>query len=139
VRSSRASIAALGGGALRLQIRLQDVDVVAGLFEALALDGLDSLQQLATIEDRLRPSERVLGARRWVALGEGDTVGVDAESLEIGAGDVEIDLCAVVADLVEQLRVRWVDLVANLWRLGLRFWVCGAYRKFYSKVFQAIG
>jgi hypothetical protein len=32
-------------GALRLQVGLQDVDVIVGLLEALALDGLDALQQ----------------------------------------------------------------------------------------------
>jgi hypothetical protein len=66
VRSSRASIAALGA-ALRLQISLQDVDVIVGLLEALALDGLDALQQLAGVEDRLGAGERVGGSRRRFA------------------------------------------------------------------------
>jgi hypothetical protein len=57
MRSSRASICGLGC-ALRLQVGLQDVDVIAELFETVALDGLDLLQQFPAVEYRLRGDER---------------------------------------------------------------------------------
>jgi hypothetical protein len=38
------------GGALSLQIRLQDIDVILGLLETLAVDSLDALQPLAAVK-----------------------------------------------------------------------------------------
>ena len=69
-------------GSFRFQIR-QDVHVAVGLREALALHGFDSLQQL---EGRLGAGEPVGVRGRWFALGEGKTVGADAEAHEAGAG-----------------------------------------------------
>ena len=99
--------------ALRLQIRLQDVHIIVGLLEALALDCLDALQQLATIEDRLW---FVGGSSRRLAVDEGESVGADAESLKISTRDVQINFIAPdmdVTDLIQHLRIRWVNLISN--------------------------
>ena len=65
VRPSSTSIAAFGT-ALRLRIRLQDIDVIIGLLETLAVDSLNSLQQVPTIKDRLGAVN--LTRIRWVNL-----------------------------------------------------------------------
>jgi hypothetical protein len=108
------------GCALRLQIGLQDVNIILGLFETVALDGLDALEQLATIEDRLGAGEWIGGLHRRFAFDKGESVGADAESLKIGTRDAQINFIAPamdVTDLVNHLRIRWVDLIPDL---GLR-------------------
>ena len=105
------------GCALRLQIGLQDVNIIVGLSETVALDGLDALEQLATIEDRLGAGEWIGGSHRRFAFDKCEPVGADAESLKIGTGDVQINFIAPdmdMTDLVNHLRIRWVDLVPDL-------------------------
>jgi hypothetical protein len=59
------------GRPLCLQVDLQDVDVIIGLLETVALDGFDALEQLAAaIEDRLGRSERIGGLGWRLTLDE---------------------------------------------------------------------
>jgi hypothetical protein len=81
-------------GALLLQVALENVVVAVGLLEALALNGLDALQQLAAVEGRLGAAELARGSRRRFAFGEGESVGADAESPKIRAGDIQINFIA---------------------------------------------
>ena len=100
---------------------LQDVDIVVELFQVLLLDRGNALKDLIGVKDRLGVCEWVGGSSWRLAFDEGDAISADAESLKVSSGDVQIYLLAAVmdfADLVDHLRARWVNLVADLgdWR-----------------------
>ena len=82
------------GGVLRLQIRLQDVGVTIGLFQAVQLQILDVGENLFTIEDGRGRGKRVGCLDRWLALDKGEPVRANAVALEHGAGDVQINFIA---------------------------------------------
>jgi hypothetical protein len=89
------------GSALGFQICLQDVDVIAELFEAVALNGFDLLQQFPAVEYRLRVGEGVRGSGRGFAFNKGEFVRANTELFEVGARPHQVDLTAVVADVCD--------------------------------------
>jgi hypothetical protein len=98
------------GCVLRLEIALENVDVVIEPLQILLFDRGNAFQHLAGVEYRLRGRERVGGSGRRLAF---DELGAHAEALRIGSADAQVDLVSFAmdfGDFVDHLIVGRIDL-----------------------------
>ena len=112
------------GRVLRLQVDLQDVDVVIESFQVLLLDCGNAVKDLIGVEGGFGGCERVRDSGWRLAFDEGDSFERHAKAHEIGSGNVEVDFFTSVMDLenlVDHHRLVRADFVADLGRgRGLR-------------------
>ena len=104
------------GRVLRLQVGLEDVDVIIKSLQILFLDRGDALQDFAGVGDRLGAGERVGGSGWRLAFDEGEVVGAHAEPFEVGSRTLQVDLMAIAAymgDLKNGCGARDCYLVAD--------------------------
>ena len=119
-------------GVLRLQVGLEDVNVIVKPSQVLSLNGADTFQHFTSIEGRFGDGERVGGSGWRLAINEGQGIGLDAEPLKVGPRQLQGDLIAIAAsiiDLKKGFAASHGDLIAYQWnwwwlrggRLGGRF------------------
>jgi hypothetical protein len=79
---------------LRLQVCLEDVEVVVKPLQVLPLDCGDALQDLPGVEGGLWAGEGVGGCGWGLAFNEDEVVHPFSEALHVGSGDLEVNLLA---------------------------------------------